>query len=76
MPEREANQIWDAGLIGCGEILVQLFLRLRAMQPGELFLLYSRDAAAPIEMPVWCRLTGHKLISANPPEYWIERKGN
>jgi tRNA 2-thiouridine synthesizing protein A len=67
---------WDAGSTGCGELLVKLYLRMRALQPGELFRLISADLAAPEELPAWCRLTGHRLVSANHPEYWIRRKEN
>jgi tRNA 2-thiouridine synthesizing protein A len=67
---------WDAGHIGCGELLIHLHFRLDALRPGELFRLVSADPAAPEELPSWCRLTGHKLISANHPEYWIQRKEN
>jgi tRNA 2-thiouridine synthesizing protein A len=67
---------WDAGLTGCGELIVQLHLRMRSLLPGQLFRLISKDPAAPEEIPAWCRLTGHKLIFAEHPEYWIQRKEN
>ena len=67
---------WNAGHIGCGELLVELHLRMREMEPGQVFRLISLDPAAPEEMPAWCRLTGHRLIVANHPEYWIERREN
>lgn len=72
----QACDQWDAGHMGCGELLVQLHLRMRSLQPGQLFQLISLDPAAPEEMPDWCRLTGHKLMAAPHPEYWIERKVN
>lgn len=62
--------------MGCGELLIQLHFRLNALRPGELFRLVSADPAAPEELPAWCRLTGHKLISTNHPEYWIQRREN
>ena len=33
------------------------------------------DPAAAEDVPSWCRLTGHALLSASPPEYRIRRKG-
>jgi len=70
----QAAEEWDAGTTGCGDLLIQLYLRLRNLEPGQLFRLISLDPAAPEDIPAWCRLTGHKLVSATHPEYWIERK--
>jgi tRNA 2-thiouridine synthesizing protein A len=70
----QVSDEWDAGHIGCGELLVKLQLRMRGLQPGQLFRLISLDPAAPEELPCWCRLTAHKLVFARHPEYWIQRK--
>jgi tRNA 2-thiouridine synthesizing protein A len=76
MADFQAADEWNAGNTGCGELLVKLFLRVRALHSGELFRLISADPAAPEEVPAWCRLTGHRLLSAKHPEYWIQRKEN
>ena len=76
MTGANAADEWEAGNIGCGELLVKLHLRMRLLRSGDLFRLVSTDPAAPEEIPSWCRLTGHKLVSANHPEYWIQRKEN
>lgn len=65
---------WDAGNMACGELVLELRLRLEAMSPGQLFKLCARDAGAPEDLPAWCRLTGHRLLRAEPPTYWIQRK--
>jgi len=65
---------WDAGSIGCGELLMLLRPRMLSLQPGQILRLIAQDGGAPEDIPAWCRLTGHKLISANHPEYWIQRK--
>ena len=65
---------WDAGSIGCGELLMMLRPRMQSLQPGQLFRLIAQDAGAPEDIPAWCRLTGHTLIFANHPEYFIQRK--
>jgi len=70
----KASEEWNAGSMGCGELLVKLHLRMKSLQPGQIFRLISVDPAAPEEMAAWCRLTGNKLIAANHPEYWILRK--
>jgi len=67
---------WDAGDLGCGELVLELKLRLKALEPGQLFHLTARDAGAPEDLPAWCRLTGHRLVRQSAPDYWIERRAN
>ena len=67
---------WDAGNIGCGELVMGLRMRLQALQPGQILKLTATDAGVPEDLPAWCRLTGHQLIFANHPEYWIQRREN
>jgi tRNA 2-thiouridine synthesizing protein A len=65
---------WDAGDMGCGELVLELRLRLQPMQPGQLFKLTARDPGALEDLPAWCRLTGHRLVRAAHPVYWIGRR--
>ena len=79
-PEKEAPQRpsadaeWDAGDMGCGDLVLELRMRLQAIQPGEMLKVTARDPGAPEDLPAWCRLTGHTLLSSQHPEYWIKRK--
>ena len=68
------NDTWDAGDMACGELVLKLRLRLKSMQPGQVLLLIAQDLGAPADIPAWCSLTGHSLLSAEPPQYWIQRK--
>ena len=68
------NDTWDAGDMACGELVLKLRLRLKSMQPGQVLLLIAQDPGAPADIPAWCSLTGHSLLSAEPPQYWIQRK--
>lgn len=65
---------WDAGGMGCGELVLALKLRLDAMPPGQLFKLWASDPGVREDLPSWCRLTGHRLMRAEHPNYWIRRK--
>jgi tRNA 2-thiouridine synthesizing protein A len=65
---------WDAGDMGCGELVLELRLRLQTMQAGQIMKLCARDPGAPEDLPAWCRLTGHILSRAEHPNYWIKRK--
>ncbi len=65
---------WDAGDMGCGDLVLELRLRLKALAPGGVLALRATDPGAPIDLPAWCNLTGHRLVAAEHPEYRIRRK--
>ncbi len=65
---------WDAGDLGCGELVLELRARLTALRPGDVLRLVARDPGAPADLPAWCRMTGHTLVSEAHPVYHIRRK--
>jgi tRNA 2-thiouridine synthesizing protein A len=65
---------WDAGDMSCGDLVLALRIRINAMPPGSILRIIARDPAAPEDLPSWCRLTGHKLLMAEHPEYLIRNK--
>lgn len=67
---------WDAGDLGCGDLVLELRTRLLSLRPGQLFELLARDPGAPADLPAWCGLTGHALVSATPPRYLIRRRAD
>ena len=69
-----ADAEWDAGDMGCGDLVMELRMRLHPMRPGEILKITARDPGAPEDLPAWCRLTGHTLVSSQHPDYWIERR--
>jgi tRNA 2-thiouridine synthesizing protein A len=66
---------WDAGDLGCGELVIHLRNRLRAM-PGQVLRLTARDPGAPADIPAYCRMTGHELLNEDPAQftYWIRAR--
>lgn len=68
------DDTWDAGDMGCGELVFDLMLRLRRLRPGQILRLRATDLGAPHDIPAWCRVTGNRLVRAEPPHYLIERK--
>ena len=60
--------------MGCGELIVLLRGRVNALRPGGVLRLVARDPGAVEDLPAWCRLTGHALVSAEHPSYVIERR--
>ncbi|WP_241030375.1 sulfurtransferase TusA family protein [Paraburkholderia sp. Ac-20347] len=67
---------WDAGDLGCGELLLKLRVRLRTM-PGKIIRLIARDRGAIEDIPSYCRITGHQLLLAEPDKgiFFIKAKG-
>ncbi len=71
----DAAEEWDAGDMGCGELLAELRKRLRRM-PTQTLKLVARDPGAPLDLPAWCRLTGNELLRHDPETgiFWIRSK--
>lgn len=65
---------YDAGDLGCGDLVLELRNTLRELRPGEVLRVFARDPAAPVDLPAWCGLTGHTLVHAAHPEYQVQRK--
>jgi tRNA 2-thiouridine synthesizing protein A len=65
---------WDAGDMGCGDLVLELHYRIARLEPGQVLKVTALDPGAPADMPAWCGLTGHALVSAVPPVYFIRRK--
>ena len=65
---------WDAGEMGCGEVIILLRMRMQKLSPGTIFKLTARDLGAPEDIPAWCRLTKRRLLRAEHPDYWIEQR--
>lgn len=72
-PEPIADR-WDAGDLGCGDLVLELRTRLRALPAGALFEVIALDPGAPADLPAWCGLTGHVLVTASHPRYLIRRR--
>jgi tRNA 2-thiouridine synthesizing protein A len=67
---------FDAGAMGCGELVLKLKVRISPLQPGQILHLIALDPGAVEDIPAWCRMTQHRMVSAQHPHYWIERKAN
>ena len=65
---------WDAGDLGCGDLVLELRARIEPLASGRVLKLTARDPGAPADIPAWCRMTGHALVSEQHPIYLIRRK--
>ena len=74
--ELKPDAVWDAGDMSCGDLVLELRLRMKRLQAGQLLTLTARDPGAPQDIPAWCRLTRHSLAAAAHPHYWIRRRAD
>lgn len=70
------DAVFDAGPMGCGEIVLELRFLLAPMAPGARLRVIATDAGVREDLPAWCRMTGHTLLSAQPPTYVLQRRSN
>ena len=68
------DDVYDSVDRGCGDFILELRARFADLEPGAVLMVASRDAGAPIEVPAWCRLTGHRLLEALPPFFLIQKR--
>jgi tRNA 2-thiouridine synthesizing protein A len=50
----------------CPVPIIRLARAAAALAPGSLVVLLTDDPAAVHDVPAWCRLRGHALISSEP----------
>lgn len=56
----------DGGDLGCARLLILLRARVQNLPPGTVVHLTTTDPVAPIDLPAWCRLTGHDYLGEIP----------
>lgn len=68
----------DAGESSCGELSMLIARAVRTLAPGQLLEVLAYDLAAAMDIPAWCRSTGHQLVDAdattNPQRFLIRKK--
>ncbi len=74
IPEHQRD--WDAGDLGCGELVLQLHFLFVDMSPGQIIRVRATDTGAPHDLPAWCRMTGNAMVHMQPQEhlFWISRR--
>lgn len=74
-PSIVPDAAWDAGDLGCGELVIELRFRLRAMRPGQVMQVHATDTGAREDLPAWCRMTRDRLVHHDEARhlYYIER---
>jgi tRNA 2-thiouridine synthesizing protein A len=68
------DDVFDSVDHGCGDFILELRGQIATLPAGATLMVASRDAGAPVEVPAWCRMTGHTLVEAVPPFYLIRKR--
>jgi tRNA 2-thiouridine synthesizing protein A len=68
------DEVWDAGDMGCGDLVLELRTRLQSLQPGQILKIVAANPGAEKDLPAWCRMTGNDLVASHHPVYLIRRK--
>ncbi len=61
-----ADRVLDLGEQGCGQLVMELMLAMRALAPGQTLLVTAYDPAAAGDIAAWCRMTGNTLRQILP----------
>lgn len=73
-PSPPHNDLWNAGDLGCGDLVLLLRGKMRALPPGTILKVIANDPGAPEDIPAWCNMTRHRLVSFQHPEYFIQAR--
>ena len=69
------DDVWDAGGMGCGELVIELRSRLKRM-PGRVLRVVALDEGAEADIPAWCRMTRNRLLGHDPAtrSFWVRSR--
>jgi TusA-related sulfurtransferase len=72
------DDLLDAGRVGCSDLILLIFQRMRALQPEQTLEVRAYDDAAEMDIPAWCRQSGNSLIASDlttmPQIFMIQKK--
>lgn len=70
-----ADAFYDAGDKGCAEgPLDEIALLLHRLAPGQTLEVRATDPSVTADLPAWCRLAKHELVTRQGDRYLIRRR--
>ena len=67
------DHVCDCGDLSCGDLVLDLRRFVARTPPGARILVVARDPASVIDVPAWCLVTGHALVTQAHPCFLIEK---
>ena len=71
--EKPYDLMYDAGLNGCGQLLIFLKALFDDLEPGTVVCVKTYDAGAPRDLEAWCRMRKHTLLKVDGPYVTIRK---
>jgi TusA-related sulfurtransferase len=69
-----ADAFYDAGDKGCAEgPIEEIAALMRQLSPGQTLEVRATDPTVAVDLPAWCRLAGHKLVTHQNDRYLLRR---
>lgn len=62
-----ADDILDAGITSCGDLVLMIAQRMKLLQPGRVLHVVGYDRGAAQDIPAWCRMTQNTLLYQDVP---------
>jgi tRNA 2-thiouridine synthesizing protein A len=70
-----ADAFYDAGNKGCAEgPLDRIAALMRQLESGQTLEVRATDPSVAVDLPAWCRMTGHTVVEQQGDRYVIRRK--
>jgi TusA-related sulfurtransferase len=70
-----ADAFYDAGAKGCAEgPLEEIAAQMRRLQSGQLLEVRATATSVMADLPAWCRLAGHELVSQEGDRYLLRHR--
>lgn len=74
------DAVLDMGSKGCGELVLSIMLKMKAVEGGQILEVHALDIGARNDIPAWCRMTKNELLAGPCGEgnafYYIKKKLN
>lgn len=74
-PRLNADHFYDAGDVGCAYgPLTDIAAMIKQLESGQTLEVRATDPTVAVDLPAWCRLTGHKFVRQVDDRFLIRRK--
>jgi tRNA 2-thiouridine synthesizing protein A len=71
MSEKDKIVVDSRGMF-CPGPLLQTIQAVKKAKPGDIISVYSDDSGSKRDIPIWLQKNGHRLVSINEREGFIE----
>ena len=79
MSQENPNRTIDTSGQCCPVPIIEINRAIKTMQPGEVIELISTDAGSRMDIPAWCKRTGHALVRTEEDgmtcRYYVRKRG-